>query len=420
MDGETFDVAVVGAGITGLTAAFHAARRGLRVAVLEAGEAGAGASGRNSGFVIPTLSRVGPDDVARAWGDARAARFNAQLSGAATALFEFIRAEGIVCDARQNGWLQPDRLEPSDGVWQHRLRTQRQAGADARLVERDELHALCGTARYPAALCLTEGGQIDPLAFTRGLAAAFTRLGGTVLNGCRLLAPAAEQTKVLVGLDTSLGMVFARRVIMATNANGHDGARNLTAATLPFALVLAAYDLPVCGADHVLRTHQPFSDVGRDMAFFRRLQGNRLLTGMFPTSTRLSREAIDAELQRRIGHVFGVETTGLTDLWAGRVGVTPRGLPQLLQFGPNVFGWTGCNGRGIALSFVMGHWLADLVADAPIESIPVPLQALKAARAPQLGVWFARRLIAAERRRRERHERRGATPACTVLHYPLD
>ena len=401
-----FDVVIVGAGITGLTAAFHAARRGMRVAVLEAGEPGAGASGRNSGFVIPTLSRVGPDDVTRAWGAARAARFNARLSSAANALFEFIDVERIACDAQQNGWLQPDQLDSADAVWQHRLRAQREAGAKARLVERDELRTLTGTARYPAALCLTEGGQIDPLAFTRGLAAAFRRLRGTLANNCRLLAPAAARTRTLVGLETSLGMVFARRVIMATNASGHDGAKNLTAATLPFALLLAAYNLPATGADHVLRSYQPISDVGRDMSFFRRLPGNRLVTGIFPTGTRLSREAIDAELTQRIEHVFGIRPVGLTDLWAGRVGVTPRGLPQLLQLAPNVFGWTGCNGRGIALSFVMGQWLAQLAADAPIESIPIPLQQLKPARAPQFGVWFARRLIAAERHRRARHSRR--------------
>ncbi|WP_165847946.1 NAD(P)/FAD-dependent oxidoreductase [Paraburkholderia lacunae] len=420
IEGEVYDVVIVGAGITGLTAAFHATRRGLRVAVLEAGEPGAGASGRNSGFVIPTLSRVGPEDVARAWGAARAARFNAQLSNAANALFEFIHLERIDCDAQQNGWLQPDQFEAGAAVWQNRLRSLRESGAKARLVGPDEFKALTGSARYPAALCLMEGGQIDPLAFTRGLAAAFVRLGGTLVNGCRLLVPARPQTHQLVRLETPYGTVFARRAIVATNANGHDGAKNLTAATLPFALLLAAYDLPPDGADHVLCGNQPFSDVGRDMWFFRRLQGNRLVTGIFPTSTWLTREGINAELTQRIERVFDVTPARLTDLWAGRVGVTPRGLPQLLQLAPNVFGWTGCNGRGIALSFVMGQWLAELAADAPVESVPMPLQPLKPAGAPRVGVWVARRLIAAERRRRTQRDRCAGHPARGEATTPAD
>ncbi|HET8728930.1 MAG TPA: FAD-binding oxidoreductase, partial [Alphaproteobacteria bacterium] len=52
------DVAVVGAGFTGLTAALHLARRGVRVAVLEAGEIGGGASGRNAGFVVPNFAKA--------------------------------------------------------------------------------------------------------------------------------------------------------------------------------------------------------------------------------------------------------------------------------------------------------------------------------------------------------------------------
>ncbi|WP_431206686.1 NAD(P)/FAD-dependent oxidoreductase [Burkholderia cepacia] len=420
LDGETFDVVVIGAGITGLTAAFHAARRGLRAAVLEANEPGAGASGRNSGFVIPALGRVGPAEVQRAWGETRATRFNARLGSAANALFEFIRAERIDCDARQNGWLQPDLADSDDPVWEQRLHAQRAGAARARLVERDELQALTGTARYPCALCLTEGGQIDPLAFTRGLARAFGRIGGMLVNGCRLITPAVPQTHRLAALDTSHGRVFARRVIMATNAYGHGGANGLTAATLPFAMILAAYDLPSKGAEQVLRANQPFSDVGRDMSFFRRLPGNRLLTGLFPTGERFARDGLEAELQRRIGLTFDLTLAPPSDLWAGRVGLTPRGLPQLVQLAPTVFGWTGCNGRGIALSFLMGQWLAELAADAPVASIPIPLRPLKPVRAPQLGVWFARRLIAAERRRRARHDRLAATLIHDAAIFPID
>lgn len=84
-DGECYDVAVVGAGITGLIAGIRAARAGRRVAVFEAAEPGAGASGRNSGFVIPALSRANPETLAQAWGTEAAAHFGTTLAGAANA-----------------------------------------------------------------------------------------------------------------------------------------------------------------------------------------------------------------------------------------------------------------------------------------------------------------------------------------------
>ena len=65
---EVADVAVVGAGFTGLSTALHLCRAGADVAVLEAAEPGWGASGRNNGQVIPTLSRPDPEDIVRRHG----------------------------------------------------------------------------------------------------------------------------------------------------------------------------------------------------------------------------------------------------------------------------------------------------------------------------------------------------------------
>src|SRR5258708_36277736 len=80
------DVIVIGAGFTGLSPALHLREAGVDVAIIEAMEPGWGASGRNNGQVIPTLSRPDPDDIVAKHG-AAGGRFCALVGGSAPPLF---------------------------------------------------------------------------------------------------------------------------------------------------------------------------------------------------------------------------------------------------------------------------------------------------------------------------------------------
>ncbi|WP_341893651.1 FAD-binding oxidoreductase, partial [Variovorax sp. YR752] len=99
------DVLVVGAGFTGLSAALHLAEAGARVCVLEAGEPGWGASGRNGGQVNPSLKHD-PDDLVRLYGSARAEPLIEAVSHSADLVFDLIARHGIDCQPVRNGWLQ--------------------------------------------------------------------------------------------------------------------------------------------------------------------------------------------------------------------------------------------------------------------------------------------------------------------------
>ena len=92
LDGaHTTDAVVIGAGFTGLSTALHLRRAGIGVTVLEAMEPGWGASGRNNGQVIPTLSRPDPDDIVARHGET-GERFVELLRDSASTLFELVRA----------------------------------------------------------------------------------------------------------------------------------------------------------------------------------------------------------------------------------------------------------------------------------------------------------------------------------------
>src|SRR5215471_12466695 len=100
------DVVVIGAGFTGLSTALHLREAGIDVAIVEAMEPGWGASGRNNGQVIPTLSRPDPDDIVAKHG-AAGERFVALLRDSASTLFDLARRHDIAAEHEQTGWVQP-------------------------------------------------------------------------------------------------------------------------------------------------------------------------------------------------------------------------------------------------------------------------------------------------------------------------
>src|SRR5258705_5155057 len=102
----TADVVVIGGGFTGLSAALHLREAGVDVAIVEAMEPGWGASGRNNGQVIPTLSRPDPEDIIARHG-AAGERFVGLLRDSASVLFDLARRYQIPAEQEQAGWVQP-------------------------------------------------------------------------------------------------------------------------------------------------------------------------------------------------------------------------------------------------------------------------------------------------------------------------
>ena len=99
------DVAIVGGGFTGLSAALHLAQQGKDVVVLEAVEPGWGASGRNGGQVNPGL-KVLPEEIESQWGRETGARLVTMASATCDLVFELIREHNIDCDAIRPGYVQ--------------------------------------------------------------------------------------------------------------------------------------------------------------------------------------------------------------------------------------------------------------------------------------------------------------------------
>ncbi|MBM3556618.1 MAG: FAD-binding oxidoreductase, partial [Alphaproteobacteria bacterium] len=211
----TADVAIIGAGFTGLSAALHLAREGAQVAVIEAKAPGWGASGRNNGQVIPNLSKADPDDIVTRHG-AAGERFVALLRDCASILFDLARREGIDCEAEQTGWIQPAHTPGRMKLAERRVAQWSRRGAPVVLLSREDIAGRLGTDAWHGGWMNPTGGHINPLALARGLSDAVIRHGGRVFGQSPVLA--FERATRGWRVTTATGEVSARGLVLATNA----------------------------------------------------------------------------------------------------------------------------------------------------------------------------------------------------------
>ena len=181
-DDRDYDVAIVGAGFTGLRAALALAEAGTRVAVFDTGDVGHGASGRSGGQVNPMLPVARPDELLDTVGRTYFERLAEVSLGSADQLFDLVRRYNIDCDARQHGWLRANHSPAA------RERTRKTAlewnryGGGFEFIDGDELRQMTGSPAYDSATFSAKGGAVQPLSFARGLAKSAIDAGAEIFT----------------------------------------------------------------------------------------------------------------------------------------------------------------------------------------------------------------------------------------------
>ncbi|WP_164853743.1 NAD(P)/FAD-dependent oxidoreductase, partial [Paraburkholderia kirstenboschensis] len=162
LDGSvTVDVAIVGAGYTGLSTALHLAEQGIRVCVIDANEPG-WASGRNGGQVIPGL-KYDPDELVRRYGPHDGDALVQMAGGAADSVFDLIERHGIRCNATRAGWIQPTHSSKLLGVLHARARQWESRGAPVELLDRTQIARRLGTDAFVGGWVDGRAGSVHPL-----------------------------------------------------------------------------------------------------------------------------------------------------------------------------------------------------------------------------------------------------------------
>lgn len=370
------EIAVVGGGFTGLSAALHLAESGRDVVLVEAGEPGWGASGRNGGQVIAGLKHD-PEEIVARHGEDLGGRFVALAGGAADFVFKLIERHGIDCKASQSGWIQAAHATTVLPAMQSRARQWQALGAPVTLLNREEAAALLGTRGYVGGLLDRRGGQLQPLSYARGLARAAIQAGARLHGGTQALKLSRQGEGWR--LDCSGGSIAAGQVLLATNGYSDDLWPGLKRSVIP-AMSYQIATRPL--SDNLRRSILPeghvTSDTRRLLAYYRLDHEGRLVLGGRGRFQESSNPRDFAHILARLKELF--PQLGAPEgafFWAGRVALTLDHYPHLHELAPGLKAALGYNGRGVAMASRMGAVLADWAQGLPQSELPVPVSAMR-------------------------------------------
>ena len=373
----TADVAVIGAGFTGLSAALHLAEGGARVAVLEAAEIGFGGSGRNVGLVNAGLW-VMPDDLPKVLGAEHGERLLRLLGEAPALVFDLIERYGIACEAQRAGTLHC-AVGPK-GLAEITARAAQWAarGAPVRLIGATDAAARTGSNAYAGALLDERAGTIQPLAYVRGLARAAIDAGALVFTRSPVSA-ARQATGGAWRLEAPEGAVTAPWVVVATNAYGAGSPFPQVAAEL---VPLPYFQVATRPLGHNLRAtilpgREGAWDTKEVLSSFRLDAAGRLLFGSVGALRGTGEPVHRAWARRAIRRLFPqLGEVAFETAWYGRIGMTSDNVPRFHELAPKVIGFSGYNGRGIAPGTIFGRILArHILGQGDRTDLPLPVTA---------------------------------------------
>jgi len=373
------DVAIVGAGYTGLVTALRLAEAGVSVCVLDAGEPGWGASGRNGGQVIPGL-KYDPEQLIQRFGEERGERIIETCGGAADEVFSLIREYSIACEASRKGWIQPAVSAVSMKALEHRAKQWQQRGVAAQILDHAEVSQRLGTQNYLGGWVDPRAGSLHPLNYVRGLAKSALGRGVTIHSQSRVtdLRRIGAQWQLTTAQGST---VNAERVVRATNGYTDGlwpGLRQTVLAANSF--IIATRPLPLELRKTILPGGEVCSDARRLLLYFKMDAQGRLLLGGRGPFAEPTRAGDWGHLERSLVMLFPqLAAVPIEYRWSGRIALNQSVLPQLHEPQPGLSILLGYNGRGIAMSTMLGKHLAARVVGAesdfpfpvtPIRTIP--------------------------------------------------
>jgi glycine/D-amino acid oxidase-like deaminating enzyme len=402
------DACMVGAGYTGLSTALHLAERGVRVAVLEAEQVGYGCSGRNAGHCTPTFHFYSIPKVRRMLGEPYAERLVRRQTDGANLVDELVQRYAIDCEWQQTGYLHAAHTPSAVSKLERHNDTYRALGKETRVLDRSETARLTGSERFFGAWYHPEGGHLNPLGYSRGLARAVLQVGGRIFIRSRVtrIEPAGSRWAVI----TATGRVLADRVVCSTGAYTDDYWRGLQRSfVLQPVFVAATQPLSDNLRKTILVENNTVHDGRGDLFCYKYNKEGRIVASMFSAGRRgPDRVFTNRVMTDRLRWLYPhIEQVCWEYFWWGELDIQHRTIPRLFELAPGVVASLGYSGRGVPTGTMMGAVLADWAQGMRAEDLALKPEPLAAA--PAFMKLMPRLVLSYFRWRDNRAARRAGT-----------
>src|SRR6202045_252294 len=244
---DSIDVAVVGAGFCGLSAARTLAKRGVNVAVFEAETFGWGASSRNGGMVLTGMKLPVPTLIKRYGREAVRKMYAASLDSI-DCVEQIVREENIDCNFSRCGHLEVACKQAHfDGYEESAALIKREFDHEIRIIPKSELRDEIGSDIYFGGMVDETSAGLNPARYVAGLAHAAQRAGACLYDHTRVTAVELERNNHVrkFRVHTSKGGITAREVIFASGAYTTDATPALRKKIIPIgSYIIATETLP--------------------------------------------------------------------------------------------------------------------------------------------------------------------------------
>jgi glycine/D-amino acid oxidase-like deaminating enzyme len=400
---DRVDVAVVGAGFTGLSAARTLGKRGAAVAVLEAETIGWGASSRNGGMVLTGLKLGANTLIARYGRDATRRMYAASLASI-DCVEQIVREEHIECDFARCGHLEVACKAKHFAEFRSGEKAvAREFGHLLRIVPKEQLATEIGSKIYHGGLVDETSAGVNPARYVAGLARAADRAGAAIFEQTRVveIARGAENGTTGWTVTTSRGKLWARDVLVATSGYTSGITPALQKKIIPIgSYIIVTEVLPETLAAELSPRNRMIFDSKNYLYYYRLTPDRRMLFGgraaFFPETESSIRTSAEI-LRRGMLHVYPqLRKAKVEYVWGGTLDFAFDIMPHAGQLDGLYFS-VGYAGHGVAMSTYLGSKMANVIAggrdENPFAGIPFPGAPLGLYNGnpwflPLAGIWY--------------------------------
>jgi glycine/D-amino acid oxidase-like deaminating enzyme len=364
---EKTDVAIIGAGFTGLSVARELARKGARVTVLEAETIGWGASSRNGGMVL-TGMKLGVGELISKYGRDKTKEMYAASISSIDCVEEIVREEDIDCNFSRCGHLEVAcKAKHFAGFARQAEVIARDFNHQLRVVPRNELGQEIGSNIYHGGLVDEVSAGLNPARYVAGLGRAALRAGACVYEKTRVEHLQRVSNNGATGwqLTTSRGHMWSRDVMVATSGYTSATTPALQKKIVPIgSYIIATEVLPEAVAREVSPRNRMIFDSKNYLYYYRLTPDRRMLFGgraaFFPESADCVRRS--AEILRRgmIDVYPQLKNTAVEYVWGGTLDFAFDIMPHAGQM-DGMYYSVGYAGHGVAMATYLGRKIAQFI-----------------------------------------------------------